>query len=282
MAKEKVTFDQVFRSYVYEQLLIINKGENNFKVINDSSMFNESDMIENYSIVMIKTYGGTRVALPDIDATPLSVQLIVNTDEPQKWKRIITEFIDNINGKWNTLKVTEDEKYKEVEYQYMPTLNIPSVISGTTQVNISTRHNIQCVGSIFYTSNPYLLSMPRIDLIIDGETHTLNSVLSCTLGYTNVTETYPYKEEEVLKSENMGASRAISINLLLNLNSEAHRYLMERFFNNDLIDKEQDIIIYLDGNEFMLSTKTYITSFTSSFINGGSTTVQIQLVESGD
>ena len=54
MAKEKVTFDQVFRSYVYEQLLIINKGENNFKVINDSSMFNESDMIENYSIVMIK------------------------------------------------------------------------------------------------------------------------------------------------------------------------------------------------------------------------------------
>ena len=78
----------------------------------------------------------------------------------------------------------------------MPTLNIPSVISGTTQVNISTRYNIQCVGSIFYTSNPHLLSMPKIDLIIDGETHTLNSVLSCTLGYTNVTETYPYKEEK--------------------------------------------------------------------------------------
>ena len=284
MRKEKITFDQLFQSVIYQQ--IKNKGltDDKFKPVLDVSEFQDRDMIKDYSIVAIKSYGGTRYAIPDIDASPMSVQIIVNTDNPQYWKRILTEIINDINGKWNSISWLEDDKYEEITYYYMPTLNLPMIVGNGNQVGESTRYIVNMSGTIYYTSNPNLAPVFKIKLFNDdtGNYDDLTYLLSSSFGYAKQTEAYQSNDKDILENESRGLARSISVNCIFDKSSIAHSKIMKSFFLGE--DTTWKIKCYLDNedSDYSMYMDTHIVELTYQYILGNSISVLIKFIEGSD
>lgn len=287
MEKQKITFDQLFQSVIYQSILNQGIKDEEFKPIIDSSAFQDEDMLEGYSLVMIKSYGGNRMAIEDIDATPMNIQIIVNTDDPQKWKRILTSIGDSINGKWNFIEWPEDEQFKNSFYHYYPVLNLPMNVGGENQVGTSTRYVVTMTGTIYYTSNPNLAPSVPID-VYDEETEEwikVKYLLTNVFGYNLQTEAYQSNEHNVLENEERGVSRTSQGTFIFDKTCKAHRDIMKKFFKKNDVEKVLKIRIYIDDPadaELSTEMNIIVQNLSNNYIMGNSISSQFIFVESSD
>ena len=284
MKKEKITFDQLFQSVIYQQIKDKGVSDDKFKPILDVAEFQDRDMIKDYSIVAIKSYGGTRYSIPDIDASPMSIQIIVNTDDPQYWKRILTEIINDINGKWNSIYWLEDNNYEAVTYYYMPTLNLPMIVGNGNQVGESTRYIVNMSGTIYYTTNPNLAPVFKIKLFNDemGKYEDLTYLLSSSFGYAKQTEAYQSNDKDVLENESRGLARSISGSCIFDKSCIPHQKIIKSFFNGE--DKIWKIKCYLDeeDSDYSMYVESHIAELTYQYVLGNSISVLIKFIEGSD
>lgn len=277
--KQVLTFDQLLNGYLQQKLEALSNGKE-FELINDVSLFQEEDKIEGKTIILLRTYGGERTSLPDLDATPLTIQLLLNTDEPQFWKRVLTSLINDINGKWNEVSFSEDEEFEDATYYFMPTLNNPTVQGTTTQVGISTRYNLIVYGSFFYTSDSSIALYPEIKMEIDGNYLKVPNIVTVSFGYSLNTETMSPIDNLIFKQEIRGVIRTFNITFYLNLKETTHKELVKTFFNNSDIAKAVNLQITVD--DLTLDSSFYIDPFSAVFTFGDGGTVQLTFVESGE
>lgn len=284
MKKLKITFDQLFQSVIYQNILNQGIPDDKIKPVLDASAFQNEDMLEGFSLIMIKSYGGNRMAIEDIDATPMSIQIIVNTDEPQTWKRVLTSMGDQLNGKWNSVEWPEDEHYLNSFYHYFPALHLPMVVGGEQQVGTSTRYTITMTGTVFFTSHSNLAPIVPIK-IYDEDTEEYLSIkylLNSNFGYTQQTEAFQSKEKVNLENETKGMSRVVSGSFIFDKNCSAHKKLMRTFFQKSINPIKIKIYIDESDSEFSTTMDVIINELTNSHITGNSISTRFSLIESSD
>ena len=284
MAKQKITFDQLFQSVIYQNILNQGIPDDKIKPVLDASAFQNEDMLNGHSLIMIKSYGGNRIALEDIDATPMNIQIIVNTDEPQKWKRVLTTMGDLLNGKWNSIEWSEDEQYLDSFYHYFPALHLPMVVGGENQVGTSTRYTITMTGTVFFTSNSNLAPVVPIEVYDEdsGDYLGIKYLLNSTFGYTQQTEAFQSKDKQELENETRGMARIVTGTFIFDSSCESHKIIMRTFFNGNINPIKIKIYINDKDSEFSTTMSVIIGELSNTYVAGNSITSQIKLLESSD
>lgn len=279
MSKIKPTFDQLYRSFYLNKLLELGLEENkDFKIVNDSSQFQHDDQLKDFAIVMIKSYGGTKSSLRGLDATNLKMQVLVNTDQPQKWKMYIDEITEAVNGDYETIVFPETEKYEETTYSFFQTLNTSNVISNAQQVSTSSRHIVQTSGNIFYTS-------ARLDLgvdfyvFIDTEYVKATRLITTNFNYISESESINSKDSDIFKSIDKGHIRQFQFTFILDDTNPVHQLLLNKFLDGDT--DELDIKLDIDNLEVEKEYTTLISNLRITGQIGQNGSIELTLIESG-
>ena len=279
MVKIKPTFDQLYRSFFASKLLDFGLVENkDFKIINDTSQFQEDDQLKDFAIVMIKSYGGTKSSLRSLDATNLKLQIMVNTDNPQFWKIYLDEITQMVNGAFETITFSETEKYEATTYSFFQTLNTSNIISDAQQVSTSTRSVVQTSGNIFYTTQRLDLGVD-LYFLIESEYVKASRLITANFQYNSENETLNDESSDIFKNVNKGFVRSFQFSFILDDQNEVHKMLLNKFLSGDTDDL--DIKIYVEN---LMVEKEYKVTIANLMIGGQvgqNGTIEITLIESG-
>ena len=277
--KRTPTFDQIYRTFFYNKLLENELVENeDFKIVNDSSQFQEKDQIDNFAILMIKSYGGTKANLKNMDATNLKMQIIVNTDKPQYWKMLIDKITIEVNSNWNNLSFEETEEYNPITYTFFQNFNSSNVISNVEQVSTSTRNTVQTSGNIFYTSQRIDLGI-NLSLFIDSEYVEMSRMTSSNFSLQTETEAFNEESTNFFKNADKGLIRQFSFSFILDDSNEAHQYLLNYFLDGG--SSSQTIKIEVENLETEKEYDVLISDLKILGQVGQNGSIEITFIESG-
>lgn len=278
--KLRPTFDQVFRTYVYNKILEIGVKDKNFKIINDSSNYQSNDDIKDFAFVLIKTFGGERTTLKGIEATNLALQIIVDSDNPQKWKMIIDEITEELKGVWTSLSFNETDNYQQLDYSFWTALNTANVIGGETKVGTSSRKIVQANGNIFYTLGRVHLDVD-LEIKIDDEYEFVSRVVMANFSTLDQSETFLQKETNILKSYLRGMGRAFDFTLILDEENPTHQKLLKAYFDNDEMGEKFEIKVSVKNIEEEYEYKVYIRNLALRANVGQAGMIDVSFIESG-
>jgi len=280
MAKLKPTFDQIYRTFYNSKLTDFGLVEGkDYKIINDSSLFQESDKLENFAVVMLKSYGGTKSSILGVDATNLKLQVIVNTDQPQKWKMIMDKITEQTNGSFTPLTFTENEDFEGVSYYFFQTLNSANVISiNAEQVSTSTRLNVQTSGNIYYTSQRLDFSVD-LEIEIEGVYEEVSRMTFNNFNYTNQVETINDTNSDIFKNIETGIVRTFTFSFILDDENTAQLFLINKFLDGD--SETLAIKLYMHNLEVYKQYEVLISDLKIVGQIGQSGTLEVTFTESG-
>ena len=280
MAKLKPTFDQIYRTFYNSKLTDFGLVEGkDYKIINDSSLFQESDKLENFAVVMLKSYGGTKSSILGVDATNLKLQVIVNTDQPQKWKMIMDKITEQTNGSFTPLTFTENEDFEGVSYYFFQTLNSANVISiNAEQVSTSTRLNVQTSGNIYYTSQRLDFSVD-LEIEIEGVYEEVSRMTFNNFNYTNQVETINNTNSDIFKNIETGIVRTFTFSFILDDENTAQLFLINKFLDGD--SETLAIKLYMHNLEVYKEYDVLISDLKIVGQIGQSGTLEVTFTESG-
>ena len=280
MAKLKPTFDQIYRTFYNSKLTDFGLVEGkDYKIINDSSLFQESDKLENFAVVMLKSYGGTKSSILGVDATNLKLQVIVNTDQPQKWKMIMDKITEQTNGSFTPLTFTENEDFEGVSYYFFQTLNSANVISiNAEQVSTSTRLNVQTSGNIYYTSQRLDFSVD-LEIEIEGVYEEVSRMTFNNFNYTNQVETINDTNSDIFKNIETGIVRTFTFSFILDDENTAQLFLINKFLDGD--SETLAIKLYMHNLEVYKEYDVLISDLKIVGQIGQSGTLEVTFTESG-
>jgi len=280
MAKLKPTFDQIYRTFYNSKLTDFGLVEGkDYKIINDSSLFQESDKLENFAVVMLKSYGGTKSSILGVDATNLKLQVIVNTDQPQKWKMIMDKITEQTNGSFTPLTFTENEDFEGVSYYFFQTLNSANVISiNAEQVSTSTRLNVQTSGNIYYTSQRLDFSVD-LEIEIEGVYEEVSRMTFNNFNYTNQVETINDTNSDIFKNIETGIVRTFTFSFILDDENTAQLFLINKFLDGD--SETLAIKLYMHNLEVYKEYEVLISDLKIVGQIGQSGTLEVTFTESG-
>lgn len=277
--KIKPTFDQVYRTFYYNKILEMGIGQDEFKIINDSSQFQEDDELENFTIVMITTYGGEKSSIRGLEATNLNLQILVNTDQPQKWKMIIDQINDQVNGDWEPLIFNETEDYEARSFQFFQTLNSSNVVkSAATQVATSSRHTVQVNGNIFYSNKRFDLGV-EVYFKIDQEYKKASYLVSKNFGMASENISYSEVGVETFKNVDKGLVRQFTFSFILDDENEVHQFIFNNFL--DGISEAIEMKLYIANLEVEKEFDVLISDLKIMGDIGQNGAIEITLIESG-
>lgn len=280
--KENITFDQLYQTVIYEKLLTLNDNIENFVVLNDVSEFQENDKLieDDTTYILIKTYGGTKTTLPNLNQSLVACGIIVNTPNGQKWKRILDTLISETNGEWQTISYAGDEKYNPVSYNYFQTLGTPYMLSQVENVGTSTRYIVSVNGNIAYDTSTNYNVFPTYSVLIGADYVDIKNIINHSFSSSPIPETFIPLSSGIAKNEIKGVARTFTISVLIDYEDEAHNLLLTRCFNND--ELLNPIPLKIEITNELVIVGNFSVSITANQTRGNYTTATFNFVESSD
>lgn len=280
MAKENITFDQLYKTDLYNKIKVINNNKEDFIVLNDTSEFQQKgrEVSDKNTYILIKTYGGKKTALKSVDQSNLAINIMVNTTQPQKWKRILDTYIKQTNSEWLSISYVGDDNYEAIEYNYFQSMDTPFSLQQIEQVGISTRYVVNSNGLIFYSSGSETGNQLKFSLQVESEYVEITNVISSGIGIKNFMEAYERKASAIIKNEVLSSGRSASFFFLIDPSDETHKLILDTFFVDANSDDALSLKIDLTST-ITLTLNVSVDSLEIDQVYGGNLMGKVSFVE---